>query len=654
MESLHSQREIDHIPNQTTAMDNTHSSGVGFGKQVQKDISYPPVPLQLSSPPNSTSSSSPSPSIDTANHTYSATNSPLARRRRAPSLASSTRHHEDTINVEITPTNTNVLPFEIFDDEIHGKLLQSSNSSTLKDTSKRRLESCPLQDPRGPAHRRTRSQTYSGYARSIEGYQGQQSIYLNRSLRGSAVPCPPERGLVRNSLDSRVSITPNPSGPNTPSIQQKDSFWHDASEDPPEDISNKRMKNELRGKAGRVSRTTKWSDQKPIPSIRRKSTMSFLTEKFDAISPGKSDHNDSHLSSQDSSQNDTAPCADSKSSNDNLQPLTPVKPKNQRRAPLSDISFETELDLKSTSLNEPNMFFEPVESISVVNALPLGPLMTRQPRKGTTRQRFKILNPFPMNPSYWNEYAEDTLNYITEIESRYDRFMYMAADSDFCHNRMVLVAWLIEISYGLFGLQPATLHAGVNILDRYLSIKRKDPIQLDQLQGIGLCALMIASKLEEDGYSITFTDCLRACDAYTCRDLAHMEVGILVALKFEILVASATGFSDYFKRAVHADDSVMDLTDFLCDLSLTSHKFLDYNTSQIAASALWIALCTVHQDWNEELAILSGYTRTDMTPCSLIFKELVCSPTDTHELQRAFHYKYHFETKFSILMNVLQ
>ena len=40
------------------------------------------------------------------------------------------------------------------------------------------------------------------------------------------------------------------------------------------------------------------------------------------------------------------------------------------------------------------------------------------------------------------------------------------------------------------------------------------------------------------------------CDLYSTRELANMEVSILKALKFEILASSATGFSDYFKRAI--------------------------------------------------------------------------------------------------------
>ena len=90
-----------------------------------------------------------------------------------------------------------------------------------------------------------------------------------------------------------------------------------------------------------------------------------------------------------------------------------------------------------------------------------------------------------------------------------------------------------------------------------------------------------------------------------------MEVDILKALKFEILVASATGFSDYIQRAIVDHEETRQLIDvwpfeislasclffstvlvvltrrdfqFLCDLSLISHHFLEFNTCQIAAA----------------------------------------------------------------------
>ncbi|KAI8604264.1 cyclin-like protein [Dissophora ornata] len=260
-----------------------------------------------------------------------------------------------------------------------------------------------------------------------------------------------------------------------------------------------------------------------------------------------------------------------------------------------------------------------------------------------------------MSPSYWEEYANDTFMYLLEIEGRYDRYMYMDPDSESTSHRTTLVLWLVEVCYKYLEYQPTTLHAAVNILDRYLSIHKMEQVPLSELQCVGMCALMIAAKLEEHtDNKCSIADLCKLCDLYTPQEITSMELSMLVVLKFEILVASAIGFSDYFQRAVPANPMLSELTDFLCDLSLISHEFLDFNASQIAASAMWIALCALHDNWSEELAILTGYSRLDLTPCTMAFKELICSSTYTLEQLAPLGLKYPLEQTLATLTPVLQ
>ncbi|KAF9115683.1 G2/mitotic-specific cyclin [Mortierella sp. AM989] len=591
MESFSSQSALDLIyTNQTILNNASHPSGDIIGARSN---------LQLSSPPNSSSSSSPSPSTDISNCSPSFINSLTTSsptRRRPQSLLSGTRRLDLSREMERARYNFNgnrsphdpfhpSPPFKIFDDGDDGQPLQEPDTSCLVgDTSKRRAEKSPSRIQKTSMQGRMRSASMivlpprTRHQQQPHNYYGVAGNNLQQDLNARE----PEPTLSSQPLELP------PSGKNTPST---DPFWFDKSEDPSDSVSNKRLRNEPRGKEGRSARTAPLSSKRP-PLLRR-STNSMIadlsigsySDKTSGDTQEHKDHEGSHISI--ASDTDTVVCEEGIV--ESIEPQTLVTRKAPRRTPLSDISSVADIDTSLTICIESAELREPIEPISLIQTLPLGPLMTR-PRKGSTRQRLRIVNPFPMNPSYWNEYANDTLDYLLEIEGRYDRFMYMSPESDLGHNRMTLVAWLIEISYGLFGLQSATLHSAVNILDRYLSIRKEDPVQLDRLQGVGLCSLMIAS---------------------------------------------ATGFSDYFKRAIPDNYSVMELTD-------------------IAASALWIALCTVHQDWSEELAISTGYTRTDMTPCSMIFKELVCAPTDTQELQRAFHYKYQFEKAFASLITVLQ
>ncbi|KAK3847870.1 MAG: cyclin-like protein [Linnemannia gamsii] len=279
--------------------------------------------------------------------------------------------------------------------------------------------------------------------------------------------------------------------------------------------------------------------------------------------------------------------------------------------------------------------------------------MTRKPKKAITRSRLVVVSSFPNSQHYWDEYANDTFKYLLEIESRYDRYMYFDPEFEFGDHRSTLVQWIIELCYGCFFLPTGTLHAAVNILDRYLAVVKPETVHRDKLQCVGMCALMIAGKLEEPAGTLGAFNLCQLCDLYSTRELANTEIDILKALKFEILVASATGFSDYIKRAIADNDDTWQLIDFLCDLSLISHRFLEFSPCQIAATAVWISLCASGQDWDENLAILTGFARQDMTPCSVVFHELICPPNQPLDLQLTLGHRYPINETMATLRKVL-
>jgi hypothetical protein len=68
-------------------------------------------------------------------------------------------------------------------------------------------------------------------------------------------------------------------------------------------------------------------------------------------------------------------------------------------------------------------------------------------------------------------------------------------------------------------------------------------------------------KLEEPAGTLGTYNLCQLCDLYSTRELANTEIDILKALKFEILVASATGFSDYIQRAIVDHEETRQLID---------------------------------------------------------------------------------------------
>ncbi|KAG0282129.1 Cyclin-B1-1 [Linnemannia gamsii] len=360
---------------------------------------------------------------------------------------------------------------------------------------------------------------------------------------------------------------------------------------------------------------------------RPKSGLRGVEGSNDGNNEGNNDNNDNN---NDDNSSDDLPMAPPASKSppafkvwaDNER--TPIKKTSHRRAPLTDIS----LSIGTPTM--PAVFF---------NTKQLGPLMTRQPKKAISRSRLVVISPFPQCQHYWDEYANDTFNYLLEIENRYDRFLYFDEHSEFGDYRATLVQWIIELCYGWFKLPNGTLQAAgetthLNILDRFLAVVKPETIHRDKLQCVGMCTLMIAGKLEEPTGTLGTYNLCQLCDLYSTRELANMEINILKALKFEILVASATGFSDYIQRAIMDHEETRQLID-------------------IAAAAVWISLCAVGLDWNEDLAILTGYSRNDLSPCSIVFSDMVFSTSNPLDLRQTLSFRYPVDQIMNTLRTVL-
>ncbi|KAG0326251.1 hypothetical protein BG004_003010 [Podila humilis] len=353
------------------------------------------------------------------------------------------------------------------------------------------------------------------------------------------------------------------------------------------------------------------------PTLRRRSTMSMIDG----------------LDLNGDEQQDDDPDGEQQSQNGNNRPLASTGPSTQlqqpprgRRQPLRDIS----------TASSPSPYLPPST---------LAPLMVRTPKKVNNRPRITLKDEFPVNPQYWNEYLNDGLNHLKEIEDRYDRYSYFTHQALIQpHMRHVVVSWLIELCYGPFQFETNTLHHAVSVFDRYLTASDAASINSNYLQCVGVCALMIAGKLSETGFKFSTEDLSILCDrAYTAGEIAHMEVNILVTLKFEVLVASTTSFADYFRRAIDPTPVSSMLIDLLCDLSLVSHEFLDFNTSQIAATATWISLCATGRNWTEDLAVETGYSRTTLRDSVVVFVNLVHQCLESPEELKGLAMRYQLE-----------
>ncbi len=94
--------------------------------------------------------------------------------------------------------------------------------------------------------------------------------------------------------------------------------------------------------------------------------------------------------------------------------------------------------------------------------------------------------------------------------------------------RAILVDWLINV-HAKFKLLPETLYITINLVDRYLS---KIKIEKEEVQLVGVAALMIATKYEEI-YPPTVKDFIFVTkNAFTKKTILEMERQMLFVLEF--------------------------------------------------------------------------------------------------------------------------
>jgi G2/mitotic-specific cyclin-B, other len=180
--------------------------------------------------------------------------------------------------------------------------------------------------------------------------------------------------------------------------------------------------------------------------------------------------------------------------------------------------------------------------------------------------------------------------------------------------RGILVDWIIEVHLK-FKLLPETLYLTVNLTDRYLE---KTQISRTRLQLVSVAALLIASKYEEI-YVPELQDFVFITDnAYTKEEILAMERSILVTLQFNVTVPSSYRFLQRFCKIIKAQDKLFHLAQYIVELTLIEQRMLVFKPSQIAASALWLALKILYHEsgrWSTELVHHSSYNEHHLRPC---------------------------------------
>lgn len=219
--------------------------------------------------------------------------------------------------------------------------------------------------------------------------------------------------------------------------------------------------------------------------------------------------------------------------------------------------------------------------------------------------------------------ADDPLAVTDFVEDMYEHFRikekttsakptYMERQSSINPRmRSILIDWLVDVHLK-FHLIPETLYLTVNIIDRYLE---KADTPRNQLQLVGITALLLASKYEEI-YPPQVADIVSICDhAFTDREVLQMEVNILRALEYKITIPSAHCFLVRYLKAAHGNKRIVHLSSYILDNTLLNYELLEFKPSELASAAVMIARkeCERH-NWSPTLLRYTNYFEEDIIP----------------------------------------
>eukprot|EP00268_Persea_americana_P063014 TRINITY_DN8125_c0_g2_i2.p1 TRINITY_DN8125_c0_g2~~TRINITY_DN8125_c0_g2_i2.p1 ORF type:complete len:722 (+),score=125.92 TRINITY_DN8125_c0_g2_i2:74-2167(+) len=214
------------------------------------------------------------------------------------------------------------------------------------------------------------------------------------------------------------------------------------------------------------------------------------------------------------------------------------------------------------------------------------------------------------------EYVDDIYQYYWIMETINPSLeTYMAIQTNITPRmRGILINWLLEVHLK-FELMQETLFLMVELLDRFLSMVT---IRKDEMQLVGLTALLLASKYE-DFWHPKIKDLISiSADIYTRDHMLTMEKLILKKLMFRLNTPTPYVFMLRFLKAAQSEKKVEHLAFYLIELCLVEYEALKFKPSMLCASAIYVARCTLQliPAWTELLTKHARYEETQLRPCA--------------------------------------
>ncbi|KAL6950186.1 hypothetical protein ACO0QE_000862 [Hanseniaspora vineae] len=141
--------------------------------------------------------------------------------------------------------------------------------------------------------------------------------------------------------------------------------------------------------------------------------------------------------------------------------------------------------------------------------------------------------------------------------------------------RAILVDWLVQV-HESFRLFPETLYLGVQIMDRFMALKK---VSLSKLQLLAITSLFIAAKYEEVVLPKLEKYTYMTDNAYTDQQLKDAEMFILNTLEFDIVVTNHFNFLRQYNSLDNYNVNYRLLGKYYMEYSTMCHWFIDEKDS---------------------------------------------------------------------------
>eukprot|EP00731_Ephydatia_muelleri_P035472 Em0127g2a len=240
------------------------------------------------------------------------------------------------------------------------------------------------------------------------------------------------------------------------------------------------------------------------------------------------------------------------------------------------------------------------------------------------------------DPFFCLEYAKDIYEHLRSLEVRYQLSADYFDVQHFIHPQMraIVVDWMVCVQVK-FQLLQDTLFLSVTLLDRFLAVH---PILKEELQLVGITALLIASKYEEV-CALQVDDLIYVTDnSYTASNVHAMESLMLKTLGYFLGTPTALCFLRWYSRVAQLSIEAHTMAKFLMELGIAQYFVHRYLPSMLAAAAICFSTRLLQNDsckWTTNFEHFIGYTESDLRPClRWLSRQVLAMPMARHQAVR--------------------